>query len=401
MNKRTLNRTKSLSTTLFLTLIYSVMMIFFFYTKFNDIEHSIAGSITLFYFIFIFYKIMRTKNFGKWRNLYFTSMAIAFIIYILWELLVDGRGYMWITNEDILYSHAPQCNIVSLMNFLPLLVYKVDVFPSSVKLSIVLILIFLLLGGLIFGRGMCSWVCQFGGQDSLAASIPKKRRWKIKSVHPFFKYFPLAMLVFIVGHSFITMTPTYCVWICPFKSVTEFLEVNSILRLIQTIIFLILWGALVIILPLFTKKRTQCSLLCPMGAYYSVTNHISPFYVKINKEKCISCQKCVAACPTFSLSKERIEKGKPSSTCTKCGTCFSACPTGAIGLAIRGSKITTASPLIEKKEWKHPKIARFFSDLLDPAIFFIFPIYALSTFITFGYFSKVFVIIITLLEGLI
>jgi ferredoxin-type protein NapH len=40
--------------------------------------------------------------------------------------------------------------------------------------------------------------------------------------------------------------------------------------LIQNGIFVVLFAALVVVLPLLTKKRTQCSFFCPFGAFQSI-----------------------------------------------------------------------------------------------------------------------------------
>jgi energy-converting hydrogenase B subunit K len=53
--------------------------------------------------------------------------------------------------------------------------------------------------------------------------------------------------------------------------------------------------------------------------------------MKINDEKCINCQKCVALCPAqaIKLNKEgrpKIDKKK----CEMCGYCKSDCPVRAV-----------------------------------------------------------------------
>jgi len=122
--------------------------------------------------------------------------------------------------------------------------------------------------------------------------------------------------------------------------VTEYNEVTSTRTAIQAVIFVSLFAGLVVVLPTLTKKRTQCGLFCPMGAFQSVTNKIDAFTIRIDRARCTDCQRCVQACPTFSLDKESIAAGKPKITCCKCGKCIDACTKGAIGYRIKG----TASP---------------------------------------------------------
>ncbi|HEX2953751.1 MAG TPA: 4Fe-4S binding protein, partial [Bacillota bacterium] len=34
------------------------------------------------------------------------------------------------------------------------------------------------------------------------------------------------------------------------------------------------------------KKRTQCSFLCPFGSMQSLINKITPFELRVDREKC-------------------------------------------------------------------------------------------------------------------
>ena len=58
---------------------------------------------------------------------------------------------------------------------------------------------------------------------------------------------------------------------------------------------------MVVVLPLLTKKRTQCGLFCPMGAMQCVTNKVNVYDVRIDPDKCSECGHCVRQCPTFSF----------------------------------------------------------------------------------------------------
>jgi ferredoxin-type protein NapH len=109
--------------------------------------------------------------------------------------------------------------------------------------------------------------------------------------------------------------------------------------LLKTISFVSLFAALVIILPLLTKKRIQCTTFCPMGALCSLSNKINVFEVRIDKEKCNDCMLCTKVCPTMSLEKQDVEKGKPSITCMKCGKCIDSCNRSAINYHIKGTAV--------------------------------------------------------------
>jgi polyferredoxin len=136
-----------------------------------------------------------------------------------------------------------------------------------------------------------------------------------------------------------SLNPAYCDWLCPFKTVTEFEKVTSFTVLMKTIVFLSLFIGLVIILPVLTGKRIQCATFCPMGALLSLTNKINAFDVRIDKENCSNCEKCVKACPTLSLSTEDVAAGRPSVTCMKCGRCIDSCSKRAIHYHIKGTPV--------------------------------------------------------------
>jgi polyferredoxin len=147
---------------------------------------------------------------------------------------------------------------------------------------------------------------------------------------------PFAVLFMVMLTAALTLVPTYCSWICPFKAVTEFEQVTSVESAAKAGIFLSLFLGLVVVLPILTKKRTQCSFLCPLGAVNTLSNKITPFMVKIDKEACSECFKCVEVCPLFALSKEDIKAGKVSIFCSKCGKCVDACSKNAIHYGIKG-----------------------------------------------------------------
>ena len=60
----------------------------------------------------------------------------------------------------------------------------------------------------------------------------------------------------IVLLSAATLEPVYCMWLCPFKAVTEYPAVRSFETAGQMGIFITLFLGLVVVLPLLTKKRT-------------------------------------------------------------------------------------------------------------------------------------------------
>lgn len=91
-----------------------------------------------------------------------------------------------------------------------------------------------------------------------------------------------------------------------------------------------------IILGLFTKGgRGYCNFLCPVGAscslLHAVGQHLpGTFKMWVNKEKCISCQKCAVSCPMRAITVISCKAQINIHHCIVCGKCANSCPARAI-----------------------------------------------------------------------
>jgi ferredoxin-type protein NapH len=191
-----------------------------------------------------------------------------------------------------------------------------------------------LVATLVLGRGFCSWGCFYGGWDDGFSRFRKKP--VIKRISESWRWMPFAVLFMVAITAALSLGPTYCDWICPFKTVTEFEQVTNVESAAKAGVFLSLFGGLVVALPILTRKRTQCSFLCPLGAINSVSNKVTPFTIKIDKTTCSECMKCVEVCPLFTLTPVDVKNGKVSIFCSKCGKCVDACSKHAIHFGIKG-----------------------------------------------------------------
>ncbi len=285
----------------------------------------------------IFLMMVHSGRIDKYRAILFVTYAVCFIISFI-PGLIEARGSNTFTSADMLSGKIPFCHIVIPMTLIPAVLKRTIIFPGSLLegfASIASMLIIWIGVTLALGRGFCSWGCFYGGLEDGFSRILKKPL--IKKIDSKWRYLSFAVLLGVVLTSIATLSPTYCTWLCPFKAVTEYEKITSVLVLVQTLIFVLLFIGLVVVLPIVTKKRTQCSFLCPFGAMQSLTNKINAFEIRIHKDKCIRCKKCIGVCPTFSLDEDDLNEGKANLTCTKCGKCISQCPTQAISLAIRGT----------------------------------------------------------------
>jgi ferredoxin-type protein NapH len=376
---------KQLPAALFITLLFAGFVLLPNLGRFNEPRSAILTGIALAFPSVIMFLLLYTGSVHRWRRIFFTTYAVAFAISFV-SMTMGDRGHMWLLDREILYSEAPMCHIVVPMLLLPLATSKEIIFPGEL-VGAAFMLLLVLIVFVVYGRAFCSWGCFFGGQDELFSSARKRRTWKLslEKLPLFVRYFPFALLAFIVLHSFATASPTYCMWLCPFKATSEFVEVNSFVRVIQTFLFVILWAGLAVALPLLTKKRTQCSLFCPMGAFLSLSSKLNLFHLKIDKEKCSGCGVCEHTCSAFSISTDSASQGKPLLTCTRCGACVDACTEGAIDFGIRGVPFTAGNHPIGRGREKLGWWRRFARDVWDPGVVFVFGIFSLATIMASGF----------------
>jgi ferredoxin-type protein NapH len=298
---------------------------------------SAAAMLTAFLLVNVLYFFMHyTGKTDRFRAILFIIFALS-LSYTLIHNMLEVRKSMSFNQADILECKIPFCHLVIPMMILPAAFTKSIIFPGSIIggfANISSMVVLWLVATLVLGRGFCSWGCFYGGWDEGFSRM--RKRPVIKRISELWKWMPFAVLIMVMLTAALTLIPTYCSWICPFKAVTEFEQVTSVESAAKAGIFLSLFGGLVIVLPVMTKKRTQCSFLCPLGAINSLSNKITPFTIKVDKNSCNECFKCVDSCPLYALTREDIKAGKVSIFCSKCGKCTDACSKKAIHFGIRG-----------------------------------------------------------------
>jgi ferredoxin-type protein NapH len=330
---------KSLGKSLLYTLPMFVMT-FMFMTggrlDFSNPSSTLALLIT-FVLVNVLYFLMHfTGKTDRYRVVLFIIFALA-LSFTLIKNMVEVRNSMSFSQSDVLECKIPFCHLVIPMMILPAAFSKSIIFPGSILggfANISSMVILWSVATLVLGRGFCSWGCFYGGWDDGFSRMRKKPL--IRNINEIWRWMPFAVLFMVALTAALSLVPTYCDWICPFKAVTEFEQVTSVESAAKAGIFFSLFAGLVVVLPVMTKKRTQCSYLCPLGAVNSISNKITPFTVKIDKNVCNECFKCVEVCPMFALSRENIKEGKVSVFCSKCGKCVDACSKGAIQYGIKG-----------------------------------------------------------------
>ncbi len=336
---------RTLSRSFLLTLpilLWSLLMFSSAFTQSNR-AIKIASIATVVFMVSLFFVMMRTHSTYRWRRWFFVALGLLFPIGFIHNVMVM-RGTMGIPIEEMIAGRTPFCYMPIPMLILPAALTRTVVFPGSIlpgggmSGSGMAAMVGLWLAiTLVIGKGWCSYACFFGGIEEGVAAVPK--RAKFRKIDLRWRYGPWAVLLAMVLLSLALFEPAYCMWLCPFKAVSEYVAARNTVGLIQNGIFVALFGGLVIALPLLTKKRTQCAFFCPFGAFQSLFNKTSIFDLRIDRTRCTPCAVCQNACPTMSLNKDSIARGETLMSCMKCGACVDACPRDAAVWHIKGTPI--------------------------------------------------------------
>ena len=328
---------KSIFSSILLTFIFTIFVSFFYLVSpsMGNVNFSIRVFVVLFY-ASLFFLIMRTGNVSKYRSIFFITFAVMFVITFISNLF-EIRGTMYLSRATRASLETPFCHRALLQSLLPLIFNKEIVSPSRIAgygATVAGVAGFWLLTTFTIGKGFCSWVCFFGGLDEGFSKLGgKKKRWNLDKFKNL-RYFPFAVLIFTLLAALFTYEPFYCKWLCAFKTTTEFVQIVDMKTFFAAVVFIGIFATTVVAFPILTKKRTQCGLICPFGAFQSFFNKTTLFRVKIDKDRCIKCKKCIAECPVFSITEENLEKGEVGITCNRCGKCIDACPENAIDYKI-------------------------------------------------------------------
>lgn len=302
--------------------------------------------------------IFSTRHMERYRRWLFISIFVFTLISFL--VIIDITNVSWFVSwaenhRRWIDYYIPVMNIGALefpcarlipetilgrTVYLPGFYSWQSTFPFSLQ-TLLLALVPFAITMLIFGRGICGWICPFGGLSE-AMATGDNERWKLdflKKKEPTtsgFRYgglkewvkdFKYGILVAVILLSIFMVFPIICAF-CP----ALWLSSKPAFWLVIGLIVL-----LAIVLPFMTKRRWWC-LLCPIGAVFSLFDRLAFFRVRINKDKCTECMRCVKECHMYAIERnDVIEAGGPNSNCIRCGRCIEACPEDAIDICWFGT----------------------------------------------------------------
>ena len=224
-----------------------------------------------------------------------------------------------------------------------------NAFSASGKTAPYYMLGIIMLYGIIFGRWICGWLCPFGLLQDLLHKIktPKLKKNKFTRALSIFKYFILVIFGIIIPLIYMTKDlplPAFCKYICPAGTLGGAIGLlinpgnSSVFEMLGPLFTWKFCLAISIVVCSVFIYRTFCRFICPLGALYGLFNKFSLFGIKLEKDKCINCGKCIAVCKMDIHHVGDME-------CINCGECIPVCPTKAI--SYKGAKIILPDSEIE------------------------------------------------------
>lgn len=167
-------------------------------------------------------------------------------------------------------------------------------------------------GPLIFGRGWCGYACWTA---MLLDLFPYKTRKK-----------STAKKSFLIPTSLFLLSIVFTV-LC-FNFFSDNLEQVMFISFIVGNILYYLVG--IILLFIFKDNRAFCKYVCPITVFLRPMSYYSKLRIQVNEKTCISCNKCIKACPMSVDMLDSKRSRKNGTECILCMECKKACPTDSI-----------------------------------------------------------------------
>ncbi len=246
---------------------------------------------------------------------------------------ISGEIY---TSETTKYLCVPGLNCYSCPGAIgacPLGAFQNALAESSVRAPYYVFGI-LALFGLTLARTVCGFLCPVGLVQELLYKIrtPKLKKSRVTRVLSYFKYVLLVGLAIIVPLMYAfrdVPLPGFCKYICPAGTLGG--AIGLLINPNNADMFGMLGGQfawkfsllIAFIVASVFIFRFFCRFFCPLGAIYGFFNKIALIGVKVEKNDCTDCGKCVSVCKMDVMKVGDHE-------CINCGECIAVCPTQAI-----------------------------------------------------------------------
>lgn len=178
-----------------------------------------------------------------------------------------------------------------------------------------------LLGPFLFGRGWCGYACWTAmvldllpyktlRQDARDAQELRKKRLG------YIRYLVFLTSLLFVGALFVFHVPNL-----ERVMLYSFLIGNALY-----------YGTGILLAFLLKDNRAFCKYICPITVFLKTASYFSLLRVKLDKDKCVSCGKCLKACPMQVDMLDASRSRRNGTECILCLECIRECPKQALHL---------------------------------------------------------------------
>lgn len=167
-------------------------------------------------------------------------------------------------------------------------------------------------GPFIFGRGWCGYACW-------TAMVLDLLPYKTPGKAPAKKLGRLRVAVFAFSFAYFVIL---------FIRYRETIEQMMYISFIAGNI--IYYGAGIILAFVFKDNRAFCKYICPITVFLKPASYFSLLRIKVNHDRCISCNKCKKVCPMGVDMLDNKYSRKNGTECIQCLRCAMECPQKAL-----------------------------------------------------------------------
>jgi polyferredoxin len=255
-----------------------------------------------------------------------------FMGYRFYQFVLHFRspGHPFVERPSSVDSFLPISGLMSLKYFLFTGTVE-PIHPAALVMFVAILAVSLLLK-----KGFCGWICPIGTLSQYLWMVGEKIFGRTSRMANYadvsvrsLKYVLMGLFLLFIG---VLMTPNMMVlFFMTDYYVTADVRTMNVFTEMTTLTM-----AVLLVLSVFSLiyKNFWCRYLCPYGALLGLLSLTGPAKVLRNKEKCVHCNSCTRACPSYVDVEKKEVVNSPE--CFGCLTCVSSCPSpGALEVSIR------------------------------------------------------------------
>jgi len=237
------------------------------------------------------------------RNLRLVMLVVIFFVFGVVSILPLGQFARGMSVHP-----SPICTMTRPFQFMNA-GRAVPVVFISIAVSVALLTI---VGNKLF----CGWACPIGAIQEAFHRIPVSKRLKVKL--PFWITNSIRVILFVV---FLVVVFSLGTSIYDYFNPFHFFHWSFELLPVAALLVALVAGVFIF--------RPFCYLVCPLGLFTWVLEHLSLVRVKVKKDACTECNVCIkkSPCPAVPAILEG-RRSRPD--CHACGRCIEVCPEDAL-----------------------------------------------------------------------